>query len=290
MLDLTSYLQGVEYSSFSFWFVRTVSGDFRIYDKSSHTYVCSMVELEFSNLDDETKRRINLDFERFKNRPEYSVGLQTNNNYSDVQDLYELKLIGCILISYWRAKIENDPENNVFDPEDHVSPAHRAIEWLRGTDFFTAPASTRYHGCEKSGLVKHSLDVANQIIQLIQLPKFSGVLLEDAVLVALVHDWCKIGFYDSYMRNVKDDSGKWVQKEEYKCRDVSLTSFGHGVSSMFLAQRFFRLSIDQCLAIRWHMGFCRVADSEMNELQQSNELYPIVHLLQFADQLSITKY
>ena len=59
---------------------------------------------------------------------------------------------------------------------------------------------------------------------------------------------------------------------------------------MFLASKCFKLSVSESLAIRWHMGFCRVADSDMNELQLANETHPLVHLLQFADQLAIVQY
>ena len=37
--------------------------------------------------------------------------------------------------------------------------ADKLLEWLKSTDFFTAPASTRFHGAYPGGLVKHSMNV-----------------------------------------------------------------------------------------------------------------------------------
>lgn len=67
-------------------------------------------------------------------------------------------------------------------------------------------------------------------------------------------------------------------------------NLGHGVSSMFLINKFFRLNIEEASAIRWHMGAYRTDDNEFNELQSSNENFMLVHLIQFADQLSLVKY
>lgn len=176
------------------------------------------------------------------------------------------------------------------DTDKYILRANRCTEWLATTDFYAAPASTRYHESEPGGLLKHTLKVVARIKDLLKCDVFKDVSVHSAVLVALVHDWCKIGLYESYNRNIKDSNGNWTQVMEFKYKELLLTCFGHGVSSMFLIQRFVNLSVEEALAIRWHMGAWRVVDSEMNELQQSNETYPLVHLLQFADQLSIVSY
>lgn len=162
--------------------------------------------------------------------------------------------------------------------------------WIASTDFFRAPASTRFHGSFEGGLVQHHLDVYNETCSLITLPKFKDVNPVSAFLVALVHDFCKIGLYDPYFRNVKNDvTGQWEQVQAFKY-DKPQYPFGHGVSSMYLATQFFRLSREESLAVRWHMGSYRCAAEDFSELQDSNERYPLVLLLQFADQLSITAY
>ena len=93
-----------------------------------------------------------------------------------------------------------------------------------------------------------------------------------------------------YMRNVKnDETGIWEKVPSYKRIDASIP-LGHGAQSMFMASRLFKLTADESLAIRWHMGVWNVSSNEYNDLQQANENYPLVHLLQFADQLSIVNY
>lgn len=175
--------------------------------------------------------------------------------------------------------------------EDAYSRSTYATNWLKTTDFYEAPASTIYHESEVGGLVKHTLTVAYHALKLCALPEFNKVNPEDAIFIALVHDWCKIGYYESYQKNVKNETtGQWEKQVAFRRKDLFYSCLGHGVSSMYMAQKFFKLSIDECCAIRWHMSSWRVVDSEMSELQQANETYPLVHLTQFADQLSLVKY
>ena len=64
------------------------------------------------------------------------------------------------------------------------------------------------------------------------IPTFSDVDITSAVLVALVHDWCKIDFYESYMKNVKDEeTGQWNKVLAYKYSGSKLP-FGHGITSI----------------------------------------------------------
>lgn len=166
----------------------------------------------------------------------------------------------------------------------------KLVNWLHSTDFYTAPASTRYHESIVGGLLVHTLNVYNNVIELRHSHQFDMTDLYSAVLVALVHDWCKIGLYEPYEKNVKNDkTGQWEKQIAFKVNQTGIP-LGHGVASMFLANRFFRLTTEEALAIRWHMGRFRVCDDEINEFQLANEKYPLVHLIQFADQLSITDY
>lgn len=227
------------------------------------------------------------DFNMFTQRPEYFVSSYTfsdaDHNNIHCEDTYMRYLIGCAFIRAGR-NFQNDP--------DVAWPKLEAIlEWLSGTDFFQAPASSQYHESIPGGLCIHTLKVIDKIKDLLKCDTFSTVNIEDAVLVALVHDWCKIGNYESYIRNVKDDAtGQWRQVTAFRTKSTRMASFGHGVSSMYLAMKFFLLTHEEALAIRWHQGRWNVCREEMNEIQQSNEQYPLVHLIQFADQLSITNY
>ena len=140
------------------------------------------------------------------------------------------------------------------------------------------------------GLLVHSLKVYNNIISLLSLPQFEGMDKVSATLVALVHDWCKIGLYEAYDKNVKNnETGQWEQQKAFRINATGVP-LGHGVSSMFLASRFFKLTTDEALAIRWHMGRFNVAENEINDMQRANETYPLVLLIQFADSLAITSY
>ena len=178
-------------------------------------------------------------------------------------------------------------------PEDESSYGmiifNQAEKWLNETDFFTAPASTRFHEAYPGGLVLHHLKVYNEMVELYELPKFHNVNFASAALVALIHDWCKIQLYTTYTRNVKDENGQWHAKQEYKY-DSPKFPLGHGGASMFLGERFFKIKMEECLAIRWHMGRWYCSDSELTDLQTACETYPLVHMLQFADQLAITNY
>ena len=171
-------------------------------------------------------------------------------------------------------------------PYDKISD--NLITWLRNTDFYEAPASTRYHESYKHGLLIHTLNVYNNICDLWKLDKFHDVDIYSAALVALVHDWCKIGLYEVYQKNVKEN-GVWKQVDAFK-RNSPSYPLGHGETSMFLADRFCKLTPEEATAIRWHMGKWYCHDSLDNDLQTANETFPLVHMLQFADQLSITNY
>lgn len=163
----------------------------------------------------------------------------------------------------------------------------RFLDWIHGTDFFTAPASTIYHDSEESGLVRHTLKVVAAALDLLNTDHFHNVSQRDAILVALVHDLCKIDFYESYMKNVKNEqTGVWEKVLAYRCKGSSIP-LGHGVTSMFIAQKFFKLSVEQALAIRWHMGEHNLADNESHDLMDANENYPLVMLLQTADRMAI---
>lgn len=129
------------------------------------------------------------------------------------------------------------------------------IAYLETTDFFTAPASTQYHGAEAEGLVIHSLAVEQNIHKIAA--TFTGALIAYSAatltLVALTHDICKAEFYKVSTRNVKDDeTGKWSKVPFYAIED--LLPMGHGEKSLYILMKFIKLSDEEAAAIRWHMG------------------------------------
>lgn len=281
-----------KYNNFRYWFIRKSSHIWEVYNRESTMVVtqldenCEGVDMLLSSelLTEEEGTAILAEFSSFKTRPEYFVGMKINVSEISAEtavELYETMLVGIMFIRAHRGGVDPDTSYNRFKT---------CLDWLRTTDMYTAPASTQYHESFPSGLLFHTLKVYSRIIELMELSAFKSVSYDSATLVALVHDWCKIGLYEQYMRNAKnDETGKWDRVPSYRHKQTGIP-LGHGASSMYIASKFFRLSQEEAVAIRWHMGAWRVVSSEMDELQLANENYPLVHLLQFADQLSIVNY
>lgn len=126
------------------------------------------------------------------------------------------------------------------------------IKWLISTDFFEAPASTRYHGCFKGGLALHSLNVYSQLHRLCDFYDCQADS-ESIAIVSLFHDLCKVGVYKTEMRWRKDENNKWEQYPTYKFEE-DFAYGGHGSKSVYLVQSFMELTPEEASAINCHMG------------------------------------
>lgn len=294
MFDQLAFDNMPKYDDFTYWFTRCSdrANIWTAIDKSTASAVTIVDEcaedskmiLDREQITGDECLTIIREFNLFRNRPEYLVGKHINVNTissEEAANVYEKLLVG---ILFMRAR------KGSVNPDGAFARFQTCLDWLRTTDMYTAPASTQYHESFPSGLLFHTLKVYNRAVELSRLHMFQTVSLDSCVLVSLVHDWCKIGLYEQYMRNAKNDkTGKWEQVPSYRHKQTGIP-LGHGASSMYIASKFFRLSQEEAVAIRWHMGAWRVVSSEMDELQLANENYPLVHLLQFADQLSIVNY
>lgn len=291
----TIHMDFDSYDSFKrVWFVQSGQRSFDVIDKLTTnkigTVTDNKVELSDNSMTSEDVLR---EYAKFLKRPEAQITRSADKvmksfMLSSYSDVYNIKLIGCILINALKTS-----NNMIQGPDNSTEVADRiaaCVTWLRSTDFYDAPASTVYHDSTVGGLVKHSLNVVDKISELVWIDSFRDVDIADAILVGLVHDWCKIGYYQSYERNVKQPDGSWVKQPSFKVADTPLLCYGHGVSSMAAAMRFFSLTGEQQLAIRWHMGEYNVAPNEMNELHQANAHVPMCYLIQFADRLACTEY
>jgi len=227
------------------------------------------------------KQQIESDFEVFKGRPEHAVGHEIAFD-NMCAETYEELIIGCILSRYFTERTS--------DPDVFIPSAMKALEWLRGTDFYTAPASTVYHESYSGGLLTHTFKAYNRGLGLLNIDQFNRVSVVSYATCILCHDWCKIGLYEPYQKNVKNEATNTWSKELAFKRNQTGIPLGHGVASMFLASKFFKLTPAEALAIRWHQGVWNCCEAEFNELQKANEEHPLVHLIQFADQLAIVKY
>jgi len=144
----------------------------------------------------------------------------------------------------------------------------RLVDWLQESDFFTAPASTNGHLAELGGLAQHSLLVYKLLADKIkyyitnsQKPDITAKIKqlldtiddESVIVCALAHDFCKINFYSTENKNVKNpDTGKWETKLAYVIKDQF--PYGHGEKSVSILQAFINVTPRERLAIRWHMG------------------------------------
>jgi hypothetical protein len=158
-----------------------------------------------------------------------------------------------------------------------VPNADGMVEWLTKSDFFTAPASTKYHGSYEGGLVEHSLNVLTELTTSKNASQFSR---ESIIKVALLHDICKANFYGVDYRNAKID-GKWEQVPFYTVKDEF--PYGHGEKSVLLASRFIDLTDEETMAIRFHMGAFDEAVKGGFNLSQVYEKYPLALELHIAD-------
>ena len=185
--------------------------------------------------------------------------------------------------------------------------ADELMKFLENSDFFTAPASTKYHLAEEGGLCKHSLNVYYRLRELCNNePEFNGKMTtpemeESIAVVALLHDLCKVGVYVPEFKNkksyaqedidraanweIKKDNGGyfvWVTVPGYTT--VDKLPYGHGEKSVYIASSYIKLTREEAIAIRFHMGF---SGSEFkggdSSVSKAFEMYPLAVLAHVAD-------
>ena len=162
----------------------------------------------------------------------------------------------------------------------------RLLDYLENKcDFFTAPASTRFHCAYEGGLCEHSLNVYDCLKSYLETDRakttFGLEFSEESVaIVSLLHDVCKTNTYRVSQRNVKnDETGKWEKVPYYDYNDT--LPYGHGEKSVYIVSGFMRLTRDEAMAIRWHMGFSGTEDQKL--VGNALRMYPLAMALMFAD-------
>ena len=157
----------------------------------------------------------------------------------------------------------------------------KLLDWLDTTDFYTAPASTKFHCACEFGLVQHSINV----FEVMREKHFEEGAdnAESFALCGLLHDICKSQFYKVSTRNVKNaETGEWEKKEFYMVEDSF--PYGHGEKSVFLIERFLRLKPAEAMAIRWHMGgFDEAVKGGSFAISYAYDKYPLAVKLHLAD-------
>lgn len=178
------------------------------------------------------------------------------------------------------------------------------LNYIRKSDFYTAPASTKFHLSCEGGLLQHSLNVYDALVgrlqpgendtfrYLVHGKEVVAFKRETLVIVALLHDLCKTNFYETEMRNQKtydpekvkaasswqvkkDNAGQFIW-ESVPCYTINdKNPYGHGEKSVMMIEEFMRLTMEERYAIRWHMG---MGDCTYNEVQAFNKSLSLIHI------------
>ena len=174
---------------------------------------------------------------------------------------------------------------SIYREHIHREGREKSLDYLLSehSDFFRAPASTRFHGAHAQGLLEHSLNVYDCLKDYLSRPRVKECYHMDyneetIAIVALLHDICKINCYKESTRNQKVN-GQWVQVPFYEYEDR--LPYGHGEKSVYIITGFMRLSREEAFAIRYHMGFS--GSEEVRNVGAAFEMYPLAFALSTAD-------
>lgn len=174
--------------------------------------------------------------------------------------------------------------------------AEELLAYLEKSDFFTAPASGRYHLSVPGGLCQHSINVYEQLRDqyehfLKKNPEFTELTPEQEETIAicgLLHDLCKINFYVPVKksrktgRNLPNGKPEWEDYWGYDIEDK--LPYGHGEKSVYIVSGFMRLTREEAFAIRFHMGAWQ--EGEARNAGSAFEMYPLALYTHIADMLA----
>ena len=166
------------------------------------------------------------------------------------------------------------------------STNREGIEYLikfmeESTDFFTAPASTRFHGDHEGGLLEHSLKVYEILNEKLKHTPIEMNIPDDTIkIAALLHDICKVNFYKVSYRNAKNELGVWEKVPYYTIEDT--IPYGHGEKSVMMITEYIKLTVEEKYAIRWHMGLSEPKE-QYTTIGNAFTRYPLALMLFEAD-------
>lgn len=135
-----------------------------------------------------------------------------------------------------RYKVFDNVMGEVFDETTKKNLKDK----LTVMDFFTAPASTNYHGNYEGGLFDHSVLVTMSLVSLTRRLELKWERKESPYVVGMFHDLCKCDQYIKTAEGYAYNNDMWLT--------------GHGEKSVILAQRIYPLTVEEIACIRWHMG------------------------------------
>lgn len=164
------------------------------------------------------------------------------------------------------------------------------IQWLEESDYFTAPAAKSHHSNFEGGLVSHSLKVYKVFKDNCERHNTKINLSEESIIIiSLLHDLCKVNFYHKVMKFAKNDeiANQWVKIPQYEIKEDF--PYGHGEKSVDIIRDFIKLSEEEKLCIRWHMGPYE-GENKWNEFGSACDKYPSVYLFHTSDVISSKLY
>ena len=146
-----------------------------------------------------------------------------------------------VFLQIYRDNIHREGSDALLDYLEHKS------------DFFTSPASARFHGSYPGGLCEHSVNVYRCLEAYLERERVRELYgldysPETVALVSLLHDVCKIGCYRGGTRNVKGPDCKWQSVPTFFYEDN--LPYGHGEKSVYILSGFLRLTREEAMAIR----------------------------------------
>ena len=164
--------------------------------------------------------------------------------------------------------------------------ADKLLEYLLSpqSDFFTAPASARFHLSQEGGLVEHSVNVYEALKGYLESPRAKETYGfdysdESIAIVSLLHDLCKVNVYKKGYRNVKDEKGAWQRVDTFEYDDK--LPYGHGEKSVYIITGYMKLTREEAFAIRYHMGYSSTEDER--NVSAALEMFPLAFALSTAD-------
>ena len=175
------------------------------------------------------------------------------------------------------------------------------IDWLENkSDFFSAPASAKYHCSYEGGLCQHSINVYYILKNLNDsfMPERDltpeeaernihkyGYDDDTLKIVSLLHDISKSNYYEMFSRNVKDSNGNWIQVLDYKVRDDRFIYGNDEQNTEFMVSTFIPLTLDEKVALL-HKSGGKAFDSNQENIPTIFSKYHLATLLHCADMIS----
>lgn len=172
------------------------------------------------------------------------------------------------------------------------------INKMDESDFFYAPASTRFHNCIYGGLADHCLNVYDNLWRLVSMKGLMDTISNDSIIIcSILHDLSKMNFYEPSIRNKKvySDNGSksdnlgyfdWVSEQIWAVKDVSqrLVYGTHEENSEFMIRCYIPLTLEESVAIlNHHAG---LGDGNVKNVGDAYYRYPLANLLHVADMLA----